>query len=120
VKATTDALAELMARDLAGLDVRVMMIDGLDVAGRCVVVAPAICADGTKVPVGLWDGDTENTTVVAALLADLAARGLTAERDMLFVLDGAKALAKAVRKVYGNDVLIQRCTLHKEGVRISV
>jgi putative transposase len=63
-------------RDLSGLDVAVIMIDGLDVAGLCVVVALAILADGTKVPVGLWLGDTENKTVLTGLLADLVARGL--------------------------------------------
>jgi putative transposase len=77
------------------------------------VVALAITADGTKVPVGLWDGDTENTAVVTHLLADLVDRGLDASRGLLVVIDGAKALAKAVRKVFGADALVQRCTLHK-------
>jgi putative transposase len=113
VKATEHALAELMARDLAELDVAVVMIDGLDVAGQCVVVALVITNDGTKVPVGLWLGDTENKTVVTALLADLTARGLSAEKGILCVLDGAKALAAAVKKVFGAQALVQRCTLHK-------
>ena len=68
VAATTKAMGELMARDLADTDVAVLMIDGLDVAGSCVVVALVITADGTKLPVGLWLGDTENKTVVTALL----------------------------------------------------
>lgn len=112
-RATEAALAELMARDLSGLDVAVIMIDGLDVAGACVVVALAITTDGTKVPVGLWLGDTENKTVVTGLLADLAARGLSADGGLLAVLDGAKALAAGVKKVFGDNALIQRCTLHK-------
>ena len=112
-RATEAALAELMARDLSGLDVAVIMIDGLDVAGQCVVVALVICADGTKVPVGLWLGDTENKTVVTGLLADLAARGLSVDGGLLAVLDGAKALAAGVRKVFGDNTQIQRCTLHK-------
>ena len=102
-----------MARDLSGLEVAVIMIDGLDVAGQCVVVALAITADGTKVPVGLWLGDTENKTVVTGLLADLAARGLSADGGLLAVLDGAKALAAGVKKVFGDKAQIQRCTLHK-------
>jgi putative transposase len=112
-RATEAALAELMARDLSGLDVAVIMIDGLEVAGQCVVVALAIGTDGTKVPVGLWLGDTENKTVVTGLLSDLAARGLTADGGLLAVLDGAKALTAGVKKVFGDRAKIQRCTLHK-------
>ena len=74
VAATKAALSELMARSLADLDVAVLMIDGLDAAGQFVDVALVITAGGTKVPVGLWLGDTENKTVVTALLADLASR----------------------------------------------
>lgn len=89
------------------------MIDGVTIAEHCCVVALAICADGTKLPVGLWLGDTENTTVVTHLLADLVDRGLDASGGLLVVLDGAKALAKAVRKVFGTHALIQRCTIRK-------
>jgi transposase-like protein len=112
-RATEAALAELMARDLSGLEVAVIMIDGLEIAGQCVVVALAICADGTKIPVGLWLGDTENKTVVTGLLSDLVARGLCADGGLLAVLDGAKALAAGVKKVFGDQAQIQRCTLHK-------
>jgi putative transposase len=112
-RATEAALGELMARDLSDVEVAVVMIDGIIVAGQCCVVALVICADGTKVPVGLWLGDTENKTVVTALLADLVARGLNAEGGLLVVIDGAKALAAGVAKVFGNQALIQRCTLHK-------
>jgi hypothetical protein len=78
-RATEAAMAELMARDLNELDIAVVMIDGVEIAGQCCVVAMVICTDGTKVPVGLWLGDTENKTVVTNLLADLQARGLSAE-----------------------------------------
>lgn len=113
VAATEKALAELMARSLSGMDVVVLMIDGLDVAGQCCVVALVITSDGTKVPVGLWLGDTENKTVVTSLLADLVARGLDFERGILCVIDGAKALAAGVKKVFGDSARVQRCTLHK-------
>jgi transposase-like protein len=113
VAATKHALSELMARNLADLDVAALMIDGLDVAGQCVVVALVITTDGTKVPVGLWLGDTENKTVVTALLADLVARGLDTESGVLCVIDGAKALAAGIKKVFGDAALVQRCTLHK-------
>ena len=113
VRQTETALAELMARDLSGEDIKVLMLDGEHMAERCVVVALAITADGTKKPVGLWDGSTENKTVVRALLADLVERGLAFDDGLLVVLDGAKALSAAVREVFGAKALIQRCTLHK-------
>jgi putative transposase len=113
IRQTETALAELMARDLTGLDIKVLMLDGEHMAERCVVVALAITADGTKVPVGLWDGSTENKTVVRSLLADLVERGLRFDAGLLVVCDGAKALSAAVREVFGAKALIQRCTLHK-------
>jgi putative transposase len=113
VRQTETALAELMARDLTGEDITVLMLDGEHMADRCVVVALAITADGTKIPVGLWDGSTENKTVARSLLADLVDRGLTVDDGLLVVIDGAKALSAAVREVFGDRALIQRCTLHK-------
>ena len=76
---------------------------GKHLAERCVVVALAITADGAKVPVGLWDGSTENKTVVRSLLADLVERGLAVDDGLLVVLDGAKALSAAVREVFGTQ-----------------
>ena len=113
IAATKQAMEDLMARSLADLDVAVLMIDGLDVAGQCCVVALVITADGTKVPVGLWLGDTENKVVVTDLLADLVARGLSTEQGVLCVLDGGKALAAGVKRVFGEAAQIQRCTIHK-------
>lgn len=111
--ATEKALSELLARDLSTLETAVLMIDGLNVAGQMITVALIITADGTKVPVGLVLGDTENSVVVTDLLADLVARGLRYDHGILAVLDGSKALRKAVVKVFGERALIQRCTLHK-------
>lgn len=113
VAATTAAVSELLAADLSALEPAVLMIDGLNVAGEMIVVALVITADGTKVPVGLRLGDTENTVVVKDLLADLVDRGLRFEHGILAVLDGSKALRKAVAKVFGTKALVQRCTLHK-------
>jgi putative transposase len=113
VKATETALAELLARDLSKENIKVLMLDGEHLADRCVVVALAITADGKKLPVGLWDGSTENKTVVRSLLADLVGRGLSAEDGLLVVIDGAKALGAAVREVFGANAAVQRCTLHK-------
>jgi putative transposase len=111
--ATEAAMSELLARDLSELDTAVLMIDGLNIADQMIVVALVICADGTKAPVGLMLGDTENHVIVTDLLADLVARGLRYEHGILAVLDGSKALRKAVTKVFGERALVQRCTLHK-------
>ena len=89
------------------------MLDGEHMAGRCVIVALGITADGTKVPIGLWDGATENKTVVRSMLADLVSRGPTAEDGLLVVIDGAKALRAAVNEIFGDLAAVQRCTLHK-------
>ena len=113
VAATTAAVAELLDADLSKLETAVLMIDGLNVAGEMIVVALVITADGTKVPVGLRLGDTENSVVVKDLLADLVDRGLRFEHGILTVLDGSKALRKGVAKVFGAKAVVQRCTLHK-------
>ena len=74
-----------------------MMLDGLELKGRMMIVALGITTEGVKIPLGLWEGSTENATVATALLSDLVERGLDPEQGMLFVLDGSKALRKAVR-----------------------
>ena len=113
VTATEAAMKDLLARDLSELTPTVLMVDGLNVADQMIVVAMVITADGTKIPAGLILGDTENTVVVTDLLADLVARGLRFEHGILVVLDGSKALRKAVAKVFGDKAVVQRCTLHK-------
>jgi putative transposase len=90
-----------------------MMLDGLELKGRMMIVALGITTEGVKIPLGLWEGSTENATVATALLSDLVERGLDPEQGMLFVLDGSKALRKAVRSVFG-QVPVQRCIRHKE------
>ena len=111
--ATTEKLAELLASDLSVHDAAVLMIDGIMFHECCCVVALLITADGTKIPVGVWEGDTENTTVVKHLLADLVARGLRFEQGLLVVIDGGKALAAGIKRVFGKHAVVQRCALHK-------
>jgi len=113
VERTRRALSELMSRQLADLRLAVMMIDGIELKERMMIVALGITTEGSKVPLGLWEGSTENATVAAALLSDLVERGLDPEQGMLFVIDGSKALRKAVRTVFG-EVPVQRCVRHKE------
>jgi putative transposase len=113
VTASRAKLAELVRRDLSGLDVAVLMVDGIVFAECCCVVVLVVTADGTKVPVGIWEGDTENARVVTDVLADLVARGLRYEQGILAVIDGSKALSAGVRRVFGRHAVVQRCTLHK-------
>ena len=113
VAKTRTALAELLGQDLSDLELAVVMIDGIDLADVTHVVALGITTDGTKVPLSLREGSTENATVATALLADLVDRGLRLSDEQLYVLDGAKALRKAVRDVAGPKALVQRCQIHK-------
>jgi putative transposase len=112
VAATERALAELLAADLSSLDLVALLVDGVRVAEHCCVVALGITLDGTKVPLGLAEGATEKATVVRDLLAGLRDRGLDTTRPILVVIDGAKALRRAVNDVFDHPV-IQRCQLHK-------
>jgi putative transposase len=113
IERTRQALVELMSRQLADLRLAVMMIDGIELKDRMMIVALGITTEGVKIPLGLWEGSTENATVATALLSDLVERGLDPEQGMLFVIDGSKALRKAVRTVFG-EVPVQRCVRHKE------
>ncbi len=113
VERTRQALSQLMARQLADLRLAVLMIDGIELKERMMIVALGITTEGVKIPLGLREGSTENATVATALLSDLVQRGLDTEQGMLFVIDGSKALGKAVRTVFG-EVPVQRCVHPKE------
>jgi len=113
VERTRGALAELMSRRLDDVRLAVLMLDGIELQGRTNIVALGITTEGVKIPLGLWEGSTENATVATALLSDLVDRGLDPEQAVLFAIDGAKALRKAIRAVFGNAP-VQRCVRHKE------
>ena len=114
VERTRTALGELMGRRLDDVRLAVMMLDGLEIAERTHVVALGITTDGVKIPLGLWEGSTENATLARTLLADLVDRGLDPEQAILFVIDGGKALRKAINDVFGEHALVHRCHRHKE------
>ena len=114
IERTRTALGELMSRRLADVRLAVMMLAGLEIADRTHVVALGITTDGRKIPLGLWEGSTENATLARTLLADLVDRGLDPEQAILFVIDGAKALRRAIRDVFGVSALVHRCHRHKE------
>ena len=114
VERTKTALGELMARRLDDVRLAVMMLDGMDIAERTHVVALGISTEGAKLPLGLWEGSTENATLARTLLADLVDRGLDPEQAILFVIDGGKAIRRAIKDVFGEQALVHRCHRHKE------
>jgi transposase-like protein len=112
--ATAERLAEFRSRPLDDHRWLIVFVDGFDFAGHVMVGALGVTADGTKVPLGVVEGSTENASVVRGLIASLRDRGLDASEGILFVLDGGKALSKAVRDVFGDQAVIARCRAHKE------
>ena len=111
---TKDALLQLMARPLADVRLAVLMIDGVGLKDHTCVVALGITTDGVKLPLGLWEGSTENKTVTSELLSNLVHRGRDVEQGVLVVIDGSKALRAAVNDVLGKRTPVQRCQIHKE------
>ena len=103
-----------MSRRLDHVRLAVMMLDGMEIAERIRVVCLGITTEGVKIPLGLWEGSTENATLARLLLADLLDRGLDPEQAILFVIDGPKALRKAIGDVFGTHALVHRCHRHKE------
>jgi hypothetical protein len=112
VAMTETALGELLAAPLGNLDLVALMIDGVHFGEHLCVVALGIGIDGTKHPLGLVEGSTENTTVVTDLLTDLRERGLDTTRPILVGIDGGKALRAGIVRVFDHPV-IQRCQAHK-------
>jgi putative transposase len=113
VQASAAQLKELCEKKLDGLDLVAILIDGIHLGQQVLVVALGIETSGKKHVLGLWQGATENTTVVKELLEDLVARGLSSEKRYLFVIDGAKALRAAIERVFGERAEVQRCQIHK-------
>jgi transposase-like protein len=114
VEETAKNLKDWLSRPLSELSLAVLMLDGLVCGEHTVLVALGIDEKGSKHVLGLWEGATENATACTGLLSNLVERGLDAKRTMLVVIDGSKALAKAVRDTLGKRALIQRCQVHKK------
>ncbi len=113
VALSTRQMGAFLSRRLEALDLQVVLLDGKVFQGHCLLIALGLDSQGNKHILGLREGSTENACVARALLADLVERGLPTDRAMLFVIDGAKALRKAVRGVFGELGLVQRCQQHK-------
>jgi putative transposase len=114
IEASREKVKQLMERPLGQLRFCAVLIDGTPFKDRQMIAALGIGCDGTKTVLGIREGATENTAVVSALLSQLVERGLDFSTPRLYVLDGGKALAAAVRKHAGEAALIQRCQVHKK------
>lgn len=113
IKTSAKKLEALLERPLGKLDLVVIGIDGIEVSGEILIIAVGIDRQGKKHILGLWQGATENAQVCKDLLTDMVRRGLETSPQYLFVVDGAKALSKAIKEVFGQDAPIQRCQIHK-------
>jgi len=112
--ASTSKLKQVLERPLDDLQLCVIIIDGKEFHDFTLITALGIDIGGSKHLLGLWPGATENSEVCGQLLEQLIERGLSTQQRYLFILDGSKALNKAVRARFGQQVLIQRCCLHKQ------
>ena len=114
VALSAERMTEWMASDLSKLDLLVIQIDGIHITEDLVLLAAVgVSGAGDKHPLGVIEGATENATVVQALIDNLIERGLDPKVCRLFIIDGAKALTKAIRKTFGRHTPIQRCQVHK-------
>jgi putative transposase len=113
IEASERVLEELMERRLDAWDLLVIYVDGIQFGAHHVIAAVGVDSDGTKHVLGMREGASENAEVTKALLEDLVERGLDPERRRLFVIDGSKALRKAIDQVFGRANPVQRCRNHK-------
>jgi transposase-like protein len=112
--ASAEQLKALMERRMENLDICVLLLDGKEFHDYTLITALGIDTQGNKHVLGIWPGATENSEICGALLDNLIERGLSASRKYLFVIDGSKALRKAITGRFGTSALIQRCRIHKE------
>ncbi len=112
--ASTKKLKQVLERDLSGLGICVIFLDGKEFHDHTLITALGVDSEGQKHILGLWPGAMENAKVCGALLDELLERGLPEAEDYLFVIDGSKALQKAIQSRFGSQALIQRCRIHKE------
>ncbi len=113
IAGTTAKLAQIGSRDISGLGILAVFIDGIEIGGHTLVVALGVDGKAEKHVLGIAEGTTENAAVCRQLVANLLERGLPSERALLFVIDGGKAIRKAIADAYGALAPVQRCRLHK-------
>jgi transposase-like protein len=114
VALSAERMAQWMTADLSELDLLIIQIDGIHIEEDLILLAAVgIDGEGGKHPLGVIEGASENAAVVQVLLDNLIERGLDPTVCRLFIIDGAKALSKAIRKTFGRHTPIQRCQVHK-------
>jgi putative transposase len=113
VKATAKQMRDLAERRFDGTNFVAVFIDGTPCGGEMLIAALGVTEKGEKIVLGLRQGATENAEVCKDLLVELRERGLNTDSAVLFVLDGSKALRAAVKAVYGDRAVVQRCQQHK-------
>ena len=113
IEQTAEQLAAFVDRRLDDVQLAAMFIDGIEIAQHAVVIALGVTHDGTKVPLGVWCGSTENHVVATEMLQRMLGRGLRVDGPLLFVIDGGKGLRKALNDVFGDRAVVQRCQVHK-------
>ncbi len=114
VEASSKKLKEFTERDLQGFRIFAMFIDTVHRGGVAFTVALGIDIKGQKKALGLWEGATENTEVAKSLLSDLRNRGLELTKEAIFVTDGGGGIIRAIKDLFGNELIHQRCTIHKD------
>lgn len=114
IEATSKQLKEFLERDLSKFDPFTIMMDTVHRGGVAFITALGISTEGRKMVLGFWQGATENNDVCKELLADLERRGLALSVRVLFITDGGKGIIKALRDKYGEKLMLQRCTIHKD------
>jgi transposase-like protein len=112
-RASAKKLAEFCERDLSGLDIIAIFLDGKTFGDDAIVIALGVTLEGKKVVLGFVQTGTENESVCSQFLQGLLERGLSVDRGLLCVIDGSKGLRKAVDKVFNNEAVVQRCHWHK-------
>jgi putative transposase len=110
---TQEQVDAFLNRRLDDVSLVAMFIDGIELAGKAAIIALGVCCDGSKVPLGIWLGSTENAVVTTELLQNLIERGLCIVEKTLFVIDGGKGIHKALQDVFGSLAIVQRCQVHK-------
>lgn len=114
VEATSRQMTELMERDLSGVELFALFLDTVHRGGVAFIVALGLDIHGGKQTLGFWEGATENHEICEALLSDLESRGLKLGKQILFVTDGGGGIHKTLKRRYGDDLIHQRCTIHKD------
>jgi putative transposase len=113
-EATIKQLKELQERSLKGIEPFAIFIDGYYIGSAIFIVGLLVDMDGKKHVLGFWEGATENHEICAELFNNLENRGLNLTSQILFVVDGGKGVIKALKDRFGQDLIYQRCTVHKD------